>query len=74
MRRIVLTLETAARRFFVATGIPVPLFLRRVHKRVRTVLGDRYTRDLYKEVEELGRAVERLEGQAYLEHIGRPKE
>jgi len=74
MRRVYLVLETTARRFFLATGIPVPLQLRRVHTRVRAKLGDRYGRDLYKEVDALRLSVERLEAQAYLDELGRSKE
>jgi hypothetical protein len=74
MRTIYRLLETAARRFFVATGLPVPLTLRRAHSQVRKRLGDRYGRDLYKELDALRKAVERLEAQAYLDQVGRPKE
>jgi hypothetical protein len=59
-----------ARHFFDATGIPVPAFLRRVHRASAGVGFNRNEPDLREEVAALSRAVERLETQAYIERIG----
>ena len=71
MRNLYLAVATAARRFFVVTGIPVPRFARRAHRALGAALGDE-RHDLREEVEALQRRLERLETMAYLDRIGRP--
>jgi len=71
MRNLYLAVATAARRFFVVTGIPVPRFARRANRALGTALGDE-KRDLRQEVAALARRLERLETMEYLDRIGRP--
>jgi hypothetical protein len=70
MRNIYLAIADAARRFFVATGIPVPRLARRVHRVLHRTLADD-KRDLREEVAALARAVDRLETMVYIDRIGR---
>lgn len=71
MRSLYFALVSAARRFFAATGIPVPRFARRAHQILATPRANNGHRALRKEVEALSRAVERLETRAYIDQIGR---
>ena len=73
-----------ARRFFIATGIPVPRLLRRAHRAVGGAAGQdkpilrkevkalrKEVKALREEVDVLGPRVDRVETTAYLESIGR---
>ena len=74
MRDLYPRFAQAGRRFFAATGIPVPSLARRAH---RAVLGARARRshsDLEREIEAQARAIERLETLAYIDRLGRRKD
>jgi hypothetical protein len=71
MRRTYVAIAGLARRFFEVTGIPVPTFVRRVH---RASLGASFSRretDVRDEVAALSQALERLETMAYIDRVGR---
>jgi hypothetical protein len=67
----------SVRRFFVATGIPVPRFARRASRALAAAFNDdlrdlrKEVKALRKEVEALRLRVDRVETTAYLDSIGR---
>lgn len=71
MRSLYGALVAVARRFFGATGIPVPRGARRLHVFLATPRAHDGQVSLREEVEALARAVERLETRAYIDEIGR---
>ena len=78
MRSVYSALASAAKQFFRRTGIPVPRFVRQVHRRIRSSRSDEAPparRDspggMQEEVAALAHAVERLETMAYLDQVGR---
>ena len=71
MSRIYRRLLAIGRRFFAATGIPIPTWLHRAHVGVRHRLGEDHRRDVAAELDALAQAVARLEAQAYVDSLGR---
>jgi hypothetical protein len=74
MRDLYVRLSDVGRRFFNASGIPVPRLLRRLN---RTLLAGRSGRGMSSkelEIEAQARAIERLETMAYLDRLGRRDE
>ena len=65
------------RRFFAATGVPVPRFARRAHRRLGAAFNDdrsdrsQEVKALLKEVEALRQRIDRVETAVYLDGIGR---
>ena len=71
MSRLYRSVLSLGRRFFAATGIPIPTWLHRTHVAVRRRLGEDHRRDVTAELDALAQAVARLEAQAYLDDLGR---
>ncbi|HYK94609.1 MAG TPA: hypothetical protein VE011_01925 [Candidatus Dormibacteraeota bacterium] len=74
MRSLYLLMVRVLRRFFRATGIPVPGAARRLDRAVKRSLTRPAGRDHTDELEALNRRVERLETRTYLESIARRDE
>lgn len=63
-----------ARRFFSATGIPIPSVARRANRRLKDGLGVASMAQMSAEIAAIARAVQRLETAEYLDRIGRRDE
>jgi hypothetical protein len=71
MHETYLRLAQAGRRFFAATGIPVPGFIKGAHRLLVSPGLTRRRSKLDREVEAQARAIERLETMAYIDRLGR---
>lgn len=71
MRDLYKRIARGARRFFAATGIPVPGLARRVHRAALNATAKHSSPKLEREIEAQRKAIERLEVVAYIDRIGR---